>query len=57
VFRSVIDLELAINRVVAETNLDPKPFVWTVDAKRVLAAVKQGKQTLESVHQLPGKSP
>jgi len=35
---------------VAETNVDPKPFVWTADPKRVLAAVKRGKQTLESVH-------
>ena len=48
VFRSVIDLQVAINRFVAETNLDPKPFVWTADPKRVLAAVKRGKQTLES---------
>ena len=50
VFRSVIDLQVAINRFVAETNLNPKPFVWTADPKRVLAAVKRGKQTLKSVH-------
>ena len=50
VFRSVADLEAAINRFVAETNDDPKPFVWTADPKRVLAAVKRGKQTLESLH-------
>ena len=48
VFRSVIDLQVAINRFVAETNLNPKPFVWTADPKRVLAAVKRGKQTLKS---------
>jgi hypothetical protein len=48
VFRSVVDLQVAIN--VAETNADPKPFVWTADPKRVLAAVKRGKQTLESLH-------
>ena len=29
---------------------DPKPFVWTADPKRVLAAVKRGKQVLESIH-------
>src|ERR1700680_2523123 len=46
------DLQVAINRFVAETNVDPKPFVWTADPKRVLAAVKRGKQTLESVHQV-----
>ena len=50
VFRSVIDLQVAINRFVAETNLNPKPFAWTADPKRVLAAIKRGKQTLESVH-------
>src|SRR5205807_2222866 len=43
VFRSVADLQAAINRFVEETNSDPKPFVWTADAKRVLAAVKRGK--------------
>jgi hypothetical protein len=50
VFRSVVDLQLAINSFVADINADPKPFVWTADPKRVLAAVKRGKQTLESLH-------
>ena len=49
-FRSVVDLQLAINRFVADTNADAKPFAWTADPKRVLAAVKRGKQTLESLH-------
>ena len=44
VFRSVIDLQVAINRFVAETDLTPKPFVWTADLKRVIAAVKRGKK-------------
>jgi len=50
VFRFVVDLQVAINRFVAETNADPKRFVWTADPNRVLAAVKRGKQTLESIH-------
>src|SRR4029077_11048502 len=50
VFRSVADLQAAINRFVEETNSDPKPFVWTADAKRFLAAVKRGKEKLESIH-------
>ena len=50
VFRSVDDLKNAINRFVAETNANPKPFVWTADPRRVLAAVKRGKQALESLH-------
>jgi hypothetical protein len=50
VFRSVVDLQVAIHRFVAETNADPKPFAWTADPKRVLAAIKRGKKTLESLH-------
>ena len=49
-FRSLVDLQAAINRFLEETNADPKPFVWTADPKRVLAAVKRGKQALESIH-------
>ena len=50
VFRSVDDLKAAIERFVAETNNDPKPFVWTAKPNRVPAAVKRGKQALESIH-------
>src|SRR4030081_2889390 len=50
VFRSVADLQAAINRFVEETNSNPKPFVWTADPKRVLAAVKRGKEKLVSIH-------
>ena len=50
VFHSVEDLKAAINRFVAETNTNPQPFVSTADPRRVLAAVKRGKQALESVH-------
>jgi hypothetical protein len=40
-----------INGFVEETNADPKkPFIWTADPNRVLAAVKRGKQKLESIH-------
>jgi transposase len=50
VFRSVDHLKEAINRFIAETNAEPKPFVWTARPNRILAAVKRGKQTLESLH-------
>jgi transposase len=50
VFRSVGELEGAINRFVAETNADPKPFVWTARPSRIIAAVKRGKEKLESIH-------
>ena len=50
VFGSLVDLQVAINRFLAETSSTPKPFVWTADPKRVLAAVKLGKEALESIH-------
>jgi transposase len=50
VFHSLVDLQAAINRFVAEANRNPRPFVWTADPDRVLAAVKRGKQALESLH-------
>jgi transposase len=50
VFRSIVDLQAAINRYLAEHNHKPKPFVWTADPKRVLAAIERGKQALESIH-------
>ena len=46
VFRSVTELQAAINRFVAETNAQPKPFVWTAKPKTVLAAVL----ALKSIH-------
>jgi len=50
VFRSLTDLQAAINRFVAETNNDPKPFVWTADPKKIIAAVRRGYQVLDSFH-------
>ena len=50
VFRSLVDLQAAINRFLAETNDDPKPFIWTADPDKIIAAVKRGHQVLESIH-------
>ena len=50
VFRSVADLQTAINRFVNETNRDPKRFVWTADPNRIIAAVERGHQALDSIH-------
>ena len=36
VFRSIVDLQAAINRYIDEHNNDPKPFVWTQSANRIL---------------------
>lgn len=50
VFRSIINLQAAIHRYITEHNTEPKPFVWTADPGRVLAAINGGKQAFESAH-------
>jgi hypothetical protein len=50
VFRSLVDLQAAINRFLAETNDNPKPFVWAADPDKIIAAVRRGYQTLDSIH-------
>src|SRR6476661_2029995 len=50
VFRCVVDLQATINRFVAETNHDPKPFTWTADPDKIIAAVRRGHQVLDSIH-------
>jgi hypothetical protein len=50
VFRSIVHLQAAINRFVAETKHDPKPFIWTADSKNTIAAVKRGRQVFDSIH-------
>jgi hypothetical protein len=37
VFRSIADLQAAINRYISENNNDPKPFRWTKSADTILA--------------------
>jgi transposase len=50
VFRSIVDLQAAINRFLDETNDDPKPFTWTANPDKIIAAVKRGHQVLDSIH-------
>jgi hypothetical protein len=49
VFRSIVELQVAINRFLAETNADPKPFVWTAHPDRLIAAVQRRTQALEAL--------
>src|ERR1700751_5558037 len=48
VFRSVADLQAAINRFLEEHNGAAKPFVWTKDPDQIITAVKRGHQMLDS---------
>jgi|SRR5579862_334035 len=50
VFRSIVELQAAINRFLRDTNDDPKPFTWTADPDKIVAAVKRGHQVLDSIH-------
>jgi transposase len=50
VFHSIVDLQAAINRFLAETNKNPKSFTWTADPDKIIAAVKRGHQVLDSDH-------
>ncbi len=49
VFHSLVALQAAINRFLAEQNAGPKPFIWTADPDRIIAAVKSGHQVLDSI--------
>ena len=50
VFRSVVELQAAINRFLAEHNQSPKPFVWRANPDDIIAARNRGFQALESNH-------
>jgi hypothetical protein len=50
VFRSIVELQAAIKRFLAETNADPRPFRWTKRPAKIIAAVKRGHQVLDSIH-------
>src|SRR5215469_1217878 len=41
IFRSIVDLQAAINRYLDEHNANPKPFVWSKPADTILAKLKR----------------
>jgi hypothetical protein len=49
-FRSIVELQAAINRFLREANDQPSPFVWTADPDKIIAAVRRGYQALDSIH-------
>lgn len=40
-FHSIVDLQAAINRYLAEHNGDPKPFIWTASPAAILAKLRE----------------
>jgi hypothetical protein len=35
---------------VADHNQQPRPFVWTADPDKIIAAATRGHQVLDSIH-------
>lgn len=50
VFHSLVDVQTAINRYLAEHNQKPKPFRWTADPNRIIEKVNKGHQVIASEH-------
>ena len=50
VFQSVVDLQAAINRFLDDRNAQAKPFQWIADPDEIIAAVRRGRQALDSIH-------
>jgi transposase len=50
VFHFLVDLQATIKRFLAEANDNPRPFRWTKDPDKIIAAVRRGHQTLDSIH-------
>ena len=50
-FHSIVDLQAAIKRYLAEHNAEPKPFVWTASAASILAKLDRlPAPSLDSSH-------
>jgi transposase len=49
-FRSVTALTRAIREYVRENNKDPKPFIWTASASRIMRKIRRCKEALETGH-------
>jgi hypothetical protein len=44
IFRSVVDLQAAINRFLDDHNAHCRPFQWVADPNKIIAAVRRGHQ-------------
>lgn len=47
-FGSLVEPQAAINRFLAETHRDPKPFVRTAQPEHILKKVRRGNQALDA---------
>lgn len=49
VFKGIVDFQAAINRFLVDHNHSPKPFIWTADPDKIIAAANRGHQVLDSI--------
>lgn len=50
VFKSVTDLENSIYDFIEHNNKNPKPFIWSKSANKIIKKVFRGKAMLETLH-------
>ena len=50
VFHSLVALQAAIKSFLEQTNANPRPFRWTKNPDKIIAAVRRGHQALDSLH-------
>ncbi len=50
VFHSLVSVQEAINRYVAQANDNPRPFRWTKNPDQITADVRGGRRMLNSLH-------
>jgi len=55
VFRSVADLQAAINRFLDDHNANSKPFEWIAEPDKTIATVRRGHQMLDSIYLAPSR--
>ena len=56
-FRSVVDLQAAINRFLDEYNAEPKRFIWTTDPDKIIAGVRARAPGVSWCHWSKGPVP
>ena len=49
-FASLVELQAAIKRHLAEANENPRPFVWTAEPDGIIEKVRRGYQASQSLH-------
>jgi hypothetical protein len=47
IFRFVVDIRSVINCFIREVSECPRPFTWTADPDKVIAALRRGHQVLD----------